>query len=205
MRNLYIYGDSFSDFYMRDRVDKFWFEILEERFNFKLVHRAISGYGWQRIKYTVFKDAVNWSNHDIIFICPSFFSRVDIIEFNVERPDSTVDSPHMLSLDTHNKREAFTLEDWYNTVSFIKKHRYNVHTWALDRVSSRYRDICIPPPVGFTSWYEWILSDPEHWVVPFPHPGGDNGVMIEKDTHLSTIANQRLAEFFTCYIKDEKI
>lgn len=205
MKKLYIYGDSFSDFYMRDKVKKFWFEIVADYFNLHLVHRAVSGYGWQRINHLIFKDVHTWGKQDLIIICPSYFTRVDIVDFSIDRPSMKFDEPWIVDLDSHFKREAYTMENWYNTIRFFKKQGYNVHTWALDKVYPRYRDIFMKPPVPHKSWYDWILSDPEHWVIPYPHPGGDNGEIIERDTHFSTIGSIRIADHFICYLEDEKI
>ena len=212
MSKLYIYGDSFSDYYTPEllyhtagTVDKFWFEIVQEHFNLELVHRAVCGYGWQRINHKILQDWNKWEKDDLIIICPSYFSRVDIVDFSVAHPMECIYSPWIADIDDFDKRYNFVQESWYNTVKFIRKQGYRVCTWALEAVDKQFNDIIVPPPAGTKSWYDWVLSDKEYWIVPFPHFGGDAGSIIEKDTHLSDTAGKILAQSIIEYIENEKI
>lgn len=196
MNNLYIYGCSFSDFFLPHKVDKFWFKIVEKHFNLELKHRALSGCGWQRIRPTIFKDAHTWNKDDLIIICPSFFSRVDIVDFSIDKPEWRLNTPWVKYLDNLDNRDKFYHDDYVNTIKTLRLINKNVYTWSLDKIDSEFskESYVINPPGNFESWMKWNESDSQNWIVPYPHPGGDGGTIIEKDTHFSSHAHRLVAE-----------
>lgn len=204
MAKLYIYGDSFSDYYMPELVTKFWFEYVANHFNLELVHRAVSGNGWNRIKNKMFLDSCRWEKEDVIITCPSYFSRVDIIDFYVEETLNIGLCSWISNLDETPKREKFYKEEWYSISKFIKKQGYVYYTWSLDELEPKYVDITIPHPDKTKSWFDWILSDSKFWVIPYPHFKETAGTLIEKDSHLSSIASLKLSEYFIQFIENEK-
>lgn len=205
MNKLHIYGCSFSSYYFSDKVDKFWFEILGDYFNLDLNHRAVSAYGWQRIRYRIFEDAIYWDKNDLIIICPSFFTRLDIVDFNIDRPDSRLIPPWVEHLDNLDKRDKFYHDDYLNTVKTLKLLNKNVFTWSLDKVDSKYRkeSYIINPPDNFDSWIKWNDSDSRNWVIPYSHAGGDGGSIIDKDSHFSSHAHRIVGEHMIKFIREQ--
>lgn len=196
MNNLFIYGCSFSDFFLPHMVDKFWFKIVEKHFNLELKHRAVSGYGWHRIRATIFKEAYKWKEDDLIIISPSVFGRVDIIDFSVDKPSWNLDDPYVRYIDDFDKRYRYYHDDYVNTIKTLRLVNQNVYTWSLDKIVPEFMEesYVITPPDDHESWMIWNLSDKRNWIVPYPHPGGDNGTMIDRDTHFSSHAHRIVAE-----------
>lgn len=208
MNNLWIYGCSFSDYYMSDKVDAFWFEIIAKNFNLQLKHRAISGIGWRRIKNKVDKECTEWDINDLIIISPSLFSRVDIPEFSIGSPLNYIDKENSFHrwvkyVEPVDMLVKYYEDDWLNTLKYLQKLNSNVWTWSWEKVS--YEDIpqCIPPPDPYPSWDEWNKKEKQYWVIPYSHVCDDRGTVIPGDTHFNTLGHKLVSSHMKKYIKYE--
>lgn len=201
MNKLYIYGCSFSDVYLPDLYEKGWWELLADHFDIRYENRGGSGYGWHRIRHRLFSDSLNWTPEDLLIVCPSFFGRVDIVEMNVDAPDFPTEPMWISYVDDWEKRYEYTEKDWSNVVNFLHKIGLNVYTWVIDPVkyTSVPEKCLIHPPGNFKGWWEWELSDPANWIVPYRHRC-DNGEWLERDAHFSDSAHIKVADTFIKHI-----
>lgn len=187
---------------MPNLYDKEWFKIIAECYSLELIHRAKSSWGWNRIRYSILQDLVDWNKTDLIIISPSLFSRVDVIEMNVDSPSELETNPWIEYVDLVDKRYKFVEDEWANLVKFLYNNNYNIYTWAFEEVKHNVlpSECLISPPVPYRSWSDWNLDSSENWIIPYPHPGGDGGKMLEKDSHFSNKAHIKLSEHFINHI-----
>lgn len=208
MRKLWVYGCSFSDYYMPDKVETFWFELLAKKFHLQINHRAVSGIGWRRIKSKIDSECLQWDPEDLIIISPSLFSRVDIPEFSLDGPLDHLEKENnahkwIRYIEPIDLLSRYYEEDWYHTVSYLHKINTNVWTWTWD--STIYTDVhqLIPPPDTFESWSEWNKEEKQYWVIPYPHICDDKGTVIPGDTHFNTSGHKFIGAHMLNYIKYE--
>jgi hypothetical protein len=100
MNTLWVYGCSFSEPFgllpisnnattivMEDGSRNFlgvdyWGSILAKKLNLNIITKSISGVGWNYINHRIDLDIMKWNKNDIIIISPSYFSRVNVMEFS---------------------------------------------------------------------------------------------------------------------------
>lgn len=187
MNKLWVYGCSFSepfgllppntpptinedgtrDFYGTE----YWGTLLAKKLNRECVSKGWSGIGWNYIVHQIEQDVTKWSKDDIIIISPSFFERVNIMEF----------------IDGNTRQETVHLyKDWnaifdYNelrwrlTVTNFQKLGYNIYTWLVSVPRNGVVDNLITAPDNSINWYHWMEKHYEYWqsLPGVIYPAGD--------------------------------
>ena len=172
MNKLWVYGCSFSEPFQleqggpqwdsdNNRILKadYWGTYLAKKLNLECVTRSMSGIGWNYIVHQIEKDVSNWSKQDIVIISPSFFDRVNIMEFI--NGDVRQDNVHLYK----DWNDIFDYNEirWRLTVTNFQKLGYNIYTWLVNVPRNGIVDNLITAPDNSINWKDWMDNHYEYW------------------------------------------
>ena len=172
MNNLWIYGCSFSEPFQLEqcgpvwdnrgnRIIKtdYWGTHLAKKLNLECVTRSKSGIGWNYISHQIEQDVSKWATDDIIIISPSFFDRVNIMEFI--NGDTRQETVHLYK----DWNDIFDYNElrWRSTITNFQKLGYNIYTWLVNLPKQGLIDNLITAPDNSIDWKDWMDDHYEYW------------------------------------------
>ena len=172
MNNLWIYGCSFSEPFQLEqcgpvwdnrgnRIIKtdYWGTHLAKKLNLECVTRSKSGIGWNYISHQIEQDVSKWATDDIIIISPSFFDRVNIMEFI--NGDTRQETVHLYK----DWNDIFDYNElrWRSTITNFQKLGYNIYTWLVNLPKQGLLDNLITAPDNSIDWKDWMDDHYEYW------------------------------------------
>jgi hypothetical protein len=205
MKTLWVYGCSFSEPFglgqynagnsiledgTRDfgNVD-YWGTHLSKKLGMKHISKSLSGIGWNYISHQVDMDILKWDKQDIIIISPSFLSRINIMEFELNNGTSVSDYVHLIK--NYDEIIEYNEIRWKTKVKTLQNFGYNVFTWLVDdgRLSKKEITNLIKTPEGFINFKNWMDLHKEYWMDPTTqkYPEGDWHFNAEGHLALSEI------------------
>jgi hypothetical protein len=176
--NVWVYGCSFSEPFQLEvlgpvwdtegnRILKanYWGTYLAQKLKMTCKTKSMSGIGLNYIKHQIDLDLVKWKKDDIIIINPSFFTRVNIMEFEDGNTREEI-IPFFKEID---KIFEYNQIRWKKTINNLQHLGYNVYTWVVDDPTDviGLKNI-ITAPDGNLNWKHWMDKHPEYW---FSQPG----------------------------------
>lgn len=215
MNNLWIYGCSFSEPFglceefnceydvkngLRDfKGIDFWGTHLSKKVGMNCIPKSLAGVGWNYISYRIDQDIINWDKNDIIIISPSFFYRIDILEYknvnNIDKINIYIEDYDRLK--STEEIEEYNRNRWKTKIKTLQYFGYKVYTWSIDICKDCY-DVknLIKSPEGHCSWKDWMDNHTEYWL------GSVDDRYQKNDWHFNKEAHKIVAETMYEYIID---
>jgi hypothetical protein len=213
MNTLWVYGCSFSEpfgllpiensiivsedgartFYGVD----YWGTHLAKKLNLNIITKSLSGMGWNYINHWIELDTLKWNKNDIIIISPSFFSRVNVMEFEKV---GTLSIEHNHLLKSTYDIILYNELRWKTKIEILQNFGYNIYTWLVDGGISDKNDVknLIKTPEGSYNFKDWMDLHKEYWI------DTTTNIYPNGDWHFNEMGHIALSEIMYDYINNSK-
>lgn len=207
MNTLWVYGCSFSEPFGLLPIENgtivsedgsrnflgvdYWGSILAKKLNLNIITKSISGVGWNYISHRIDLDIMKWNKNDTIIISPSYFSRVNVMEFSdVE----ALSIKHIHLLKDINDIILYNEIRWKTKIETMQHLGFNVYTWLVDSNITEISHLknLIKTPEGSYNFKEWMDLHKEYWLD------------LTYDWHFNEKGHIALAEIMYDYIANNK-